>query len=163
MDGGDHVSQQLQRTVSLVVAAYGLVVIVANARNGLFPTQYTKDWVLFGGGGFPGDLGRNIFAGSIAFGVLLLIMAAVVWFVTGQPAARPIGAVAVLFGVLLLVLYDDGGNLLAARPGVAAVLVSVGVFLVASTLAVDGSAGRDATGKTRQTANRRGSASGSTP
>ena len=156
-------SRQLQRTVGLVVAAYGLVVIIANARTGLFPTQYTRDWVLFGGGAFPGDLGRNIFAGSIAFGVLLLIMAAVVWFVTGQPAARPIGVVAILFGVLLLVLYDDGGNLLAARPGVAAVLASVGVFLVASTLAVDGSAGRDATRRSRHTVNRRGGTSDSTP
>jgi len=137
VDGGDHVNQQVQRTVSVVVAVYGLIVIVANARTGLFPTQYTSDWVLFGGGAFPGDLGRNIFAGSIGFGVLLLIMAAAVWFTAGRAVARPIGAVAILFGLLLLVLYRDSGNLLAARPGVAAVLVAIGVFLVASTLTVD--------------------------
>lgn len=127
-------SRQARLTVSLIVAAYGVVVIVANARNGLLPTTFTSDWVLFGGGAFPGDFGRNIFSGSIAFGVLLLIMAAAVWFTAGRRVALPIGAAAIVFAVVLIALYRSSGNLLAARPGVTAILAAVGVLLVASTL-----------------------------
>jgi len=129
------VSRQARLTISAVVAAYGVVVIVANARNGLFSTTFTREWVLFGGGGFPGDFGRNVFAGSIAFGVLLLIMAAAVWFTAGRRIALPIGAAAVAFAIVLVLLYRSSGNLLAARPGVTAVLAAVGVFLVASAWA----------------------------
>ncbi|MEJ7704097.1 MAG: hypothetical protein WKF47_10665, partial [Geodermatophilaceae bacterium] len=84
---------------------------------------------------FPGDFGRNIFSGSIAFGVLLLVMAAAVWFTAGQRVAFPVGAAAIVFAVLLVALYRSSGNLLAARPGVTAVLAAVGVFLVASASA----------------------------
>lgn len=128
-------SRQARLVISVVVAAYGVVVIVVNARNGLLSTTFTNDWVLFGGSGdFPGDFGRNIFSGSIAFGVLLLIMAAAVWFTAGRRLAIPIGAAAILFAVVLIALYDSSGNLLAARPGVTAILAAVGVFLVASAL-----------------------------
>lgn len=128
-------TRKARLSISLIVAAYGLVVIVANARNGLLPTTFTSDWVLFGGGAFPGDFGRNIFSGSIAFGVLLLIMAAAVWFTAGRRVALPIGAAAIVFAVVLIALYRSGGNLLAARPGVTAILAAVGVLLVASALA----------------------------
>ena len=128
-------SRQARLAISLVVAAYGVVVIVDNARNGLLPTTFTTDWVLFGGGGFPGDFGRNIFSGSIAFGVLLLIMAAAVWFTAGRRVALPVGAAAIVLAVVLIALYRSSGNLLAARPGVTAVLAAVGVFLVASASA----------------------------
>lgn len=129
-------SRQVRLVISIVVAAYGVVVIVANARNGLLPTTFTTDWVLFGGGGdFPGDFGRNIFSGSIAFGVLLLIMAAAVWFTAGRRVALPVGAAAIVFAVVLIALYRSSGNLLAARPGVTAVLAAVGVFLLASASA----------------------------
>lgn len=126
-------SARARASIAAIVAVYGLLVIVANARNGLLPTQYTSDWVLFGGStDFPGDFGRNIFSGSIAFGILLLIMAAAVWFTAGRRIAVPVGVAAIAFALVLLVLYRSSGNLLAARPAVAAVLAAVGLFLVVS-------------------------------
>jgi hypothetical protein len=129
-------SQRVRLSAAAAVAVYGLIVIVANFRNGLLPRAYTREWVLFGGStDFPGDFGRNVFGGSIAFGVLLLVMAVVVWLVAGRRVALPIGLAAIAFSVLLLALYRSSGNLLAARPGVTAVLAAVGVFLAASALA----------------------------
>ncbi len=131
-------TRQARLTISVIVAAYGVIVVVANARNGLLPTTFTTDWVLFGGGSdFPGDFGRNIFGGSIAFGVLLLLMAAGVWFTAGRRPALPVGAAAIAFALVLMVLYRSSGNLLAARPGVIAVLAAVGVLLVASAVTRD--------------------------
>lgn len=129
------VSRQARLTISVIVGAYGIVVIVANARNGVLPTEFTRDWLLFGGGSGFADFGRGVFAGSIAFGVLLLVMAALVWFTAGRPIALPIGAAAILFAVVLIALYRSSGNLLAARPGVTAVLAATGVFLAVSAWA----------------------------
>ncbi len=118
-----------------VVAAYGALMIVANIRNGVLPSDYTTDWVLFGGASdVPGDFGRNVFGGSVALGVLILVLAMVLWLLAGRRAALPAGAVAVAFAVLLLVLYDDGGNLLAARPAPAAVIAAAGLLLIGSVL-----------------------------
>ncbi len=123
-------------SITIVVAAYGVLVVVANARNGVLPTDFTTDWLLFGGANdFPGDFGRNIFGGSIGFGLLLLLMAAAVWFTAGRRLALPVGVAAIAFAVLLVALYRDSGNLLAARPSVAAVLAAVGVFLAVSASA----------------------------
>ena len=128
-------SRPLRFRVAAVVAVYALVVIVANARNGLVPTTFTREWVLFGGGAFPGDFGRYVFAGSIGLGVLLLLLAAAVAVTAGRPAARILGGLAVAFGVLLVALYSSSGNILAARPASAAVFTAVGLFLLASPLA----------------------------
>ncbi|MGI8692573.1 MAG: hypothetical protein ACR2JK_06680 [Geodermatophilaceae bacterium] len=123
-------------SITVVVAAYGVLVVAANARNGVLPTDFTTDWLLFGGANdFPGDFGRNVFSGSIGFGVLLLVMAAAVWFTAGRRLALPVGAAAIAFAVLLIAMYRDSGNLLAARPGVTAVLAAVGVFLAVSASA----------------------------
>lgn len=128
-------SREARLTVGGIVAAYGVLVIIVNVRNGLLPNTFTQDWVLFGGRtDFPGDFGRNVFAGSIGLGVLLLLLAVAVAVTAGRPAARVVGAISVAFGVLLVVLYDGGGNLLAAKPAVAAVFAAVGVFLLASPL-----------------------------
>lgn len=128
-------SRRVGLVVAAVVAAYGAVIILVNARNGLLPTSYTRDWVLIGGStDFPGDFGRNVFAGSIGLGLLFLIVAVAVAVTAGRAVARVVGAVALLVALVLLVLYDDGGNLLAARPSSAAVLAAVGLFLLASPL-----------------------------
>ena len=127
-------SKQVRFRVAAIVAAYALVVNVANARNGLLPSTFTREWVLFGGGAFPGDFGRNIFAGSIGLGVVLLLLAAAVAVTAGRPAARFVGALAVAFGVLLVALYSSSGNILAAKPAGAAVFAAVGLFLLASSL-----------------------------
>jgi tellurite resistance protein TehA-like permease len=62
-------------------------------------------------------------------------MAAAVWFTAGRRVALPVGAAAIVLAVVLIALYRSSGNLLAARPGVTAVLAAVGVFLVASASA----------------------------
>lgn len=122
---------------SVVVAAYGVVMIVANVRNSVLPSDFTTEWVLFGGASdVPGDFGQNVFGGSVALGVLIVALAAAMWLLAGRRAALPVGAAAVGFAVLLLVLYNDGGNLLAARPAPAAVMAAAGLLLISSVLGV---------------------------
>ena len=129
-------SRRARFTLAGIVAAYGVIVVVANARNGLLPRAYTREWVLFGSStDFPGDFGRNVFGGSIGLGVLFLLLAAAVAVTAGRPAARAVGAASVTFGVLLVGLYSSSGNILAARPAGAAVFAAVGLFLLASPLA----------------------------
>lgn len=130
-------TRETRTPYSAVVAAYGVLVIVANLRNGFLPSSYTGDWVFFGGGSdIPGDLGRNVFGGSVALGALILVLAVTMWLLAGRRAALPVGALAVAFSVVLLVLYDADGNLLAARPAPAAVLAAAALTLIASRLAV---------------------------
>lgn len=113
-----------------VIAAYGLLLVVANVRN-LAGPDFTTDWVLFAGRtDFPGDFGRNVFAGSVLLGVLFALLAGAVWLTAGRSAARVVGIASALLGVVLLVAYRDGGNLLAARPSSAAVFLAVGLFLL---------------------------------
>lgn len=120
---------------SAALAAYGIVVVVANLRNGILPSAYTTEWVLFGGStDFPGDFGRNVFGGSVALGVLIVVLAAVGWLLVGRRAALPVGVLVVAFAVVLLLLYDDAGNLLAARPAPTAVIAAAGLALIGSAL-----------------------------
>lgn len=115
-----------------VVAAYGLILIVANVRN-VAGAGFTSDWVLFAGAtDFPGDFGRNVFAGSVVLGIVFIALAAAVWLTAGRAAARMVGFASALAGLVLLVAYHDGGNLLAAKPSSAAVLFATGLFLLAA-------------------------------
>lgn len=135
MAGAADMTARTRLAVAGVIAAYAVVVMVANARNGLLPSTFTRDWVLFGArNDFPGDFGRNVFSGSIGLGMLLLVVAVAVALTAGRPVARAVGATAVIFGVLLVALYDSDGNLLAARPAGAAVFAATGLFLLASPL-----------------------------
>ncbi|CAN5266970.1 hypothetical protein BH20ACT5_BH20ACT5_13460 [soil metagenome] len=131
---------------SAVLAAYGVLVIVANLRNGILPTELTTDWVLFGGGAFPGEFGRNVFGGSVALGVLIVVLAVAMWVLAGRRPALLVGSLAIVLAVLLLVLYDADGNLLAARPAPAAVIAAAGLLLIASALGAGtkAAAGHDA-------------------
>ncbi len=124
--------------VASVVAAYGLLVVVANVHN-LAGPDFTRDWVLVGGAtDFPGDFGRNVLAGSVILGILIALLAAAVWFTAGRPAARIVGLAAALVGVVLLVAYHDAGNLLAAKPSSAAVLFATGLFLLSAPASLRG-------------------------
>ena len=122
--------------VAGVVAGYGLIVIIANVKNFAGP-DLTGDWVLFGGAtDFPGDFGKNVFAGSVVLGIVFALLAAAVWFTAGRPAARLVGLASALAGLVLLVAYHDGGNLLAAKPSSAAVFFAIGLFLLAAPAAL---------------------------
>lgn len=129
---------------AVTVALYGVVMIVANARNGVFSSTYTREWVLFGGASdIPGDFGRNVFGGSVALGVLVVVFAGLMWQLAGRSAAVAVGGLAVAFSVVLLVLYDADGNLLAARPAPLGVLAAAGVVLISSGLDDRTDRGRD--------------------
>lgn len=129
---------------AVALAVYGVVVIVANARNDIFASTYTRDWVLFGGAtDIPGDFGRNVFGGSVALGVLLVVVAGLMWLLAGRPAAVAVGGLAVAFAAVLLVLYDADGNLLGARPAPLGVLAAAGVVLISSALDVRSDRRRD--------------------
>lgn len=121
----------------MVVAAYGVVMIVANARNGVLPGHFTSEWILFGGANdLPGDFGRNVFGGSVGLGVVIVGLGAAMWLLAGRRAALPVGGVALASALLLLVLYRDAGNLLGARPASAAVIAAAGMLLIGSVLGV---------------------------
>lgn len=140
--------------VAALPAAYGVVVAVANARNDVVTADFTprSDWVLFGGdSGFPDDFGRNVFAGSVGLGVLFVGLAVLVAVVGGTRVARPLGIVAGAFSVLLVLTFRETGNLLGAKPSAAAVLLTVALYLVASSLPVP-EASRQSGSGTRSTA-----------
>lgn len=117
--------------VGAAVVAYGALVAIANARNDVFASQRTQDWLLVGGAtDFPGDFGRNVLAGSIALGVVVATAGVVSGRVAGTAAARWLGGGILAAAVLLLLTYDDGGNLLGARPAPLAVAAALGIWLM---------------------------------
>ncbi|MGH9245286.1 MAG: hypothetical protein ACRD29_13410 [Acidimicrobiales bacterium] len=119
-------------TVAALTAAYGLVVMVANVRNGFASSEFTRDWVLFGGStDVPGDFGRNVFAGTVALGLAFVMVAVATWYTAGRPVARATGAALIAAAAIVVVAYGEDGNLLGARPSAAAVLVTVGLRLLA--------------------------------
>ncbi len=123
-----------RRIVALGLAGYAVVLGIANARNDLAPSDFTRDFVLFGGPtDFPGDFGRNLFAGSLALAVVLVAVAAATWFVGRRPAGRIVGIVSVALGVIGLFAYRADGNVLAARPAPLAILAGVGIWLIVTT------------------------------
>lgn len=120
--------------VAATVAAYGTLVAVANARNAVFASRGTRDWLLVGGDtDFPGDFGRNVLAGSVALGVLIAAAGLVGARLSGRDAARWLGGGLVAVAVLLLVAFDDTGNVLAARPAPLAVVAALGLWLLGTT------------------------------
>lgn len=126
-------------TVAVIVAAYGAVVAVANARNPGLGRDFTRrdEWLLFGGdSGFPADFGRNVFPGSVALGIALVALAVLVALLAGRSRAWIGGGVAGAVALLLVVTFRDDGNLLGAKPSVSAVLLAVAFYLGASALPV---------------------------
>jgi uncharacterized membrane protein YphA (DoxX/SURF4 family) len=119
--------------VALMTASYGALVAVANARNAVVTSDYTREWVLFGGRtDVPGDFGRNVFAGSVALGLVFVLLAGATLLTAGRSSARWPAAVAGAFSLVLVGAYRDTGNLLAAKPSAAAVMLAVALYLAAS-------------------------------
>lgn len=121
--------------VGAAVAGYGVLVAVANARNAVFASRGTREWLLVGGDtGFPGDFGRNVLAGSVALGLLIAAAGLAGARLSGSDAARWLGGGLVAASVLLLALFDDGDNLLAARPAPLAVAAALGLWLLGTSV-----------------------------
>lgn len=119
------------RVVAAVAAAYGVVVAFAHTSGG-----FTGDgsFTLFDqGNDFPGDFGRNVFPGSIALGLLLIIVAAAVWFLAGRNVSerKYLGFGLVGVAALLLLTYRSDGLIIAlhSRATTAAVLAALGLAL----------------------------------
>ncbi len=125
-------SERARRFTGALVGAFGVVMAIANGRNGAFASHYTRKWVLFGGSnGLPDDFGRNVFGGTIALGLVFVAVGLAIALPRGRLAANVGLGVAVLGG-LLVVLYRSSGNVLAAHPAAGAVLITAGIALVAS-------------------------------
>ncbi|MEO7555419.1 MAG: hypothetical protein ABIV94_02280 [Acidimicrobiales bacterium] len=125
-------SVRARRFTGALVGAFGVVVAVANSRNGAFASHYTSTWVLFGGSSdVPDDFGRNVFGGTIALGLVFVAVGAAIALLRGRIAGLVGLALAVLGGVLV-VLYRSSGNVFAAHPAAGAVLIAAGIALVAS-------------------------------
>jgi hypothetical protein len=122
---------RITRGFGVLVALFGGLVVLANAHNRVFASHPTTRWVLFGSStNFPGDFGRNLFAGSIALGVLVVAAAGALLVLGGRSSARLPGVTALVLGAFFLVTYRGGNNLLAASPAPAAVLMSAGLVLL---------------------------------
>lgn len=120
--------------VGAAVLAYGALVVVANARNDVFASQRTRDWLLVGGAtGFPGDFGRSVLAGSVALGMVVAAAGVVSGRMAGAAASRWLGVGLLVAAALLLLTYDDGGNVLGATPAPLAVAAALGIWLLATT------------------------------
>ncbi|MBA3654996.1 MAG: hypothetical protein H0W70_12480 [Actinobacteria bacterium] len=122
-------SDRARRATAALLVVFGVVMAIIQSPNGLFPTHYTSDLLLFGGGGgFPNGLGRSLFAGSAGLG-LLIAAAGLAVGAAPRRVGAVIGGAMVLFGLVLVATFRSSGNVLAARPSSSAVLVAVGLAL----------------------------------
>ncbi len=123
------------RVAGACVAGYGVVVAAAHPAGG-----FTGDgsFTLFEqANDFPGDFGRNVFPGSIALGVLLIVVGVLAWVLTDlpRPGVQTAGYGLVGVSALLLLTYRSDGLLigLQSRATTAAVLAAVGLALATSS------------------------------
>lgn len=127
------------RALALLISVYGVVVIGAHLDGG-----FTGDgsFSLFAQpNDFPGDFGRNVFPGSIALGLVFILIGAVAWRLGAQPPRMQstIGRVVLALAAALLLTYRGDGLVIGlhARSTSVAVLAAVGWMMAA------GSAGDD--------------------
>lgn len=104
------------RGLGATVAAYGLVMAVAHAEAGL-GGDGNSEWTLFSSStDIPGDFGRNVFAGSIALGLIAVALGLVVgvlqdsgrWDGDGARVREISGWVLVGAATVLMFTYSDG-------------------------------------------------------
>lgn len=123
--------------VAVATACYGLLMVVTNWRNQLITNDFTKrdEFVLFGGDtGFPGDFGRNVFAGTVFLGLAFVGVGVVAGVLAGTRQARIIGAVLAAASLVLVATFGADRGILGAKPSAAAVLLAVALYLMASSL-----------------------------
>jgi len=125
------------RVMAVVTALYGVAVAITHAGAG-FTGDGNGSWTLFGGSSaFPDDFGRNVFPGSIALGLLLVVVAIAVWFLADADAQvrRWCGWGTVVVSAALLFTYGPDGLLLrlGSKATTVAVLAAVGLTLLPRT------------------------------
>jgi hypothetical protein len=125
------------RTMAIVAALYGLVVVVAHAEAGA-GGDGNDTWTLFtGGNDIPDELGRGTFPGSIALGLLLAVLAVATWRLADAPAhVRTTGGwlIVGVAAVLVLTHHDSGLVIgLGSRAVSAAMLAALGLTLTTSS------------------------------
>jgi hypothetical protein len=121
------------RTMAIVAAAYGIVVSVSHAEAG-FTGDGNDTWTVFtGGNDIPDEFGRGTFPGSIALGLLFVVVGAVVWWLASadERTRTTTGWAIVAFAVVLLFTYHGSGLLigLGSRAVTAAVIAAAGLSL----------------------------------
>lgn len=124
------------RAMAIVAATYGVVVAVAHAEAGL-TGDGNRTWTLFtGSSDVPDEFGRGTFPGSIALGLLLVILGVAAWWLAGLPDRTRSTGGWILVGaatVLLLTYHGSGLALgLDSRAVTAALVAAVGLSLTSA-------------------------------
>lgn len=119
------------RTMAAATAAFGAAMALVHIGEGVSGTAFT---VYADPAKFPGDLVRNLFGGSVALGVLLIVIGLAAWI--AQRRCAP--AVSTILGVVLLgaaaimfVTYDLDGTIvgLGSTTSSATVIAGLGLAL----------------------------------
>ncbi len=122
------------KVMAAVTAAYGVAVAITHAGAG-FTGDSNSSWTLFGGARpFLDDFGRNVFPGSIALGVGLVVVALAAWVLagSGDGVRRVTGWGLVALSAVLLLTYGPDGLILrlGSKATTVAVLAALGLSLV---------------------------------
>jgi hypothetical protein len=129
---------QLARMMAVITAGYGVIVAVAHAGAGF---SGDGDWVLFSqGNDLPGDWGRGTFPGSIALGLLFVVLGAAGCLAGDRLSSteqRVVGWGLIAVSALLLVTYEPGGLIigLGSRPGTACMFAAFGLSMAVTSRA----------------------------
>lgn len=134
-----------RRLMAGATALYGVVLMLAHtsggfAGDGSFSLFDQKN-------DFPGDFGRNVFPGSIALGVVLVVVAVAAWLLADRLAGvvSIVGYVLVAVSALLLLTYDQDGLLIGlhSKASTVVVLAALGLALSAPSVGPRSSAHSD--------------------
>ena len=121
---------QRASTFAGVVVAFGAVMTLVHIGEGLTGTAFT---VFNGSTPLPNDLARNLFGGSVALGLIMVVVGLVGLLAARLPAqqGRVVGLVALVAGVVVAATYSDDGTLigLGATTSTACILVALGLAL----------------------------------
>jgi len=137
------------KAMAVLVATYGIVVAVTHAEAG-FTGDGNRTWTLFtGGNDVPDEFGRGTFTGSVALGLLLVVLAVAVWLLSGAADRTRTTGGWILVGVAVVLLFTYHGSGLAIGLGSRAVTATL-VAAAGLSLTATGTPTRPATTPARQ-------------
>ncbi|MGH2705449.1 MAG: DoxX family protein [Actinomycetota bacterium] len=108
-----------KKAVAAALVAYGAILIVLQRDQPLLTAAYP-------------DSGYALFHGTVALGLVLVGLGAVVGVTGGRPSSRVAAGGFLLVAVAAFVTYRSPVNIFSATPSTAAILAGAAVFLVAS-------------------------------